>query len=662
MAVALTRIVLAISAIGLVGVIGAACSPRLADSPIAGDAVAATATAIAAPAGLAPLNVDYRFVAGATPLSVDAAAWQSASGQAIRLQRVAMLLSGFRLCRADGGCVSPPDSFGLLDLEAGRATVRLPALPTGDYASVGFTVGLPPMVNRGDPALHPAEHPLNPLVNGLHWSWQAGYVFAAIEGHHGERAAEGARAEGDPRGVASTVPRTGGGFVYHLANDGNTVEVSVALPLRHDGQTRAAIDLDLASLIEAVAPAGITAGPAATTHSRPGDALVVRLKAGLAASFRARSMPEAASMAPAATAVQRPEPLQPAATVAQRPEPLQPAATTRTAAVHSLALPPGFLPPSLPADNRLSRAGIALGERLFHEPRLSRDASLNCASCHPADRGLVEAGRPTSIGVAGAVGERRAMPLLNLAWSKRFGWDGGQARLSDQALRAIAHPREMALDLDEAVARIAADADYRTAFAETFDGGVESDGGVDARRIGLALEQFLLSRVSANSRIDLALQRRLTLTDRELEGFRLFMSEHDPSRGIRGGDCFHCHGGPLFTSADFHNNGLDGDVDPGRARVTGRAGDAGRFKSPSLRNVALRPPYMHDGRFETLAAVVAHYSRGTVPSATLDPNLAKHPDQAGLQLTGDEEAAIVAFLEALTDLDLVSAVPSPQGD
>ena len=142
------------------------------------------------------------------------------------------------------------------------------------------------------------------------------------------------------------------------------------------------------------------------------------------------------------------------------------------------------------------------------------------------------------------------------------------------------------------------------------------------------------------------------MTDEEKRGFELFMTEYDPRRGLRGADCFHCHGGPLFQSQGFANNGLDAVfADAGRGAVTGREGDKGRFAVPSLRNVELTGPYMHDGRFKTLEEVVAHYCTGVKRSATLDPNLAKHPD-GGVPLSEAEQKALVAFLKTLTEESL----------
>ena len=172
---------------------------------------------------------------------------------------------------------------------------------------------------------------------------------------------------------------------------------------------------------------------------------------------------------------------------------------------------------------------------------------------------------------------------------------------------------------------------------------------ITAQKIALALENYLLTLTSFDSKFDRALRGEEKLTADEQRGFELFSTEYDPRRGQFGADCFHCHGGPLFQSQSFGNNGLDEvSLDIGRAKMTGKNSDQGKFSVPSLRNVALTAPYMHDGRFKTLAEVVEHYATGVKRSATLDPNLAKHPN-GGVPLSTADKQALVAFLKTLTD-------------
>jgi cytochrome c peroxidase len=252
--------------------------------------------------------------------------------------------------------------------------------------------------------------------------------------------------------------------------------------------------------------------------------------------------------------------------------------------------------------------------------------------------------RRFSRGVGGEIGTRNAPALENLAWKNSFFWDGRAKTLREQVLQPIQNPIEMHESLANAVAKISADTNYPRLFANAF-----GSPQITSDKIARALEQFLLVQVSFDSKFDRVLNGRANFTAQEQRGFELFNTEYDPYHGQFGADCFHCHGGPLLQSQDFANNGLDSAFyDLGRYSITKRAGDAGKFAVPSLRNVAVTAPYMHDGRFRTLEEVVEHYCTGMKRSATLDPNLAKHPD-GGVPLSVDDKKALVAFLKTLTD-------------
>jgi cytochrome c peroxidase len=191
--------------------------------------------------------------------------------------------------------------------------------------------------------------------------------------------------------------------------------------------------------------------------------------------------------------------------------------------------------------------------------------------------------------------------------------------------------------------------DYPALFTAAF-GASE----ITAEKISLALENYLLTLTSFNAKFDRVLRGEEQFTTEEQRGFELFSTEYDPRRGQFGADCFHCHGGPLFQSQSFANNGLDEAFsDPGRGKITGKTYDTGKFSTPSLRNVALTAPYMHDGRFRTLEEVVEHYATGVKRSATLDPNLAKHPD-GGVPLAAADKRALTAFLRTLTDAQITA--------
>jgi cytochrome c peroxidase len=288
----------------------------------------------------------------------------------------------------------------------------------------------------------------------------------------------------------------------------------------------------------------------------------------------------------------------------------------------------------------MSEAGIELGRRLFHDTRLSINGTQSCASCHDQKLAFADA-RRFSLGAEKQVGKRNAMPLFNLAWGSSFFWDGRAATLREQVLMPIQDHAEMNETLPNVIAKLQ---NEREAFQKAF-GTPE----ITADRLAAALEQFLLTLISQDSKYDRAARKVAELNESEKRGLQLFVTEFDPKRGLRGADCFHCHGGTLFVSSQFANNGLDLAADDiGRMAVTKNAADRGKFKVPSLRNIALTAPYMHDGRFSTLEEVVEHYSSGVRRSDTLDPNLAKHPE-AGIQLTATEKADLVAFLKALTD-------------
>jgi cytochrome c peroxidase len=239
------------------------------------------------------------------------------------------------------------------------------------------------------------------------------------------------------------------------------------------------------------------------------------------------------------------------------------------------------------------------------------------------------------------------MPLFNLAWAKAFFWDGRAPSLRQQVLMPIQDPHEMNLPLDQAVTRLS---EKSPAFNAAF-GSPE----ITPDRLAKALEQYLLTLISQDSRFDRAARKVATLTEQEKRGLQLYVTEHDPARGLFGADCFHCHGGTLFTDHSFKNNGLDLSPDDlGLMATTGKLSDKAKFKTPSLRNIAATAPYMHDGRFDTLEQVVAHYSGPLTRSDTLDPNLAKHP-AAGIQLSPDDQQALVAFLKTLTDESFLNA-------
>jgi cytochrome c peroxidase len=315
------------------------------------------------------------------------------------------------------------------------------------------------------------------------------------------------------------------------------------------------------------------------------------------------------------------------------------------------ALPakPFFPPAAIPADNPLTVEGIELGRHLFYETKLSGDNTQSCASCHNQAFAFTDNGRQFSTGITGAVGSRNSMPLFNLAYSpiaNRFFWDGRVATLRQQVLLPIEDPIEMHESLQNAIFKLEQTALYPELFGKAY-----GDEGITTERMAKALEQFILSIQSTDSKFDRFRANPVLnpLSESEDRGLRLFQREFSPPGSGRpiGADCFHCHGGHLFTNNIFANNGLDENPAAGLSVVTNDPSDIGKFKTPSLRNIAVSGPYMHDGRFETLEEVLEHYNAHLKESPTLDVNLKSQG--VGLGLTVQDKADIIAFLHTLTD-------------
>lgn len=311
-----------------------------------------------------------------------------------------------------------------------------------------------------------------------------------------------------------------------------------------------------------------------------------------------------------------------------------------------------FPDPELPKDNPLTREGVKLGRMLFYEKQLSGDNSQACASCHLQKHGFSDTAT-FSIGIKKQHGKRQAMSVFNLAWhSNEFFWDGRAHLLRDQALKPIQDPLEMDETLDNVVKKLSASAVYKKQFSRAFN--TET---ITPLLISKALEQFMNSIISNNSKYDKFLAGQATLSAQEERGRFLFFTEFNPSfPTASGADCQHCHGGANFENDKYMNNGLDDDAsvtDIGRQSVTGNAADKARFKVPSLRNVGLTAPYMHDGRFKTLEEVVDHYNL-VKNSSTLDGSFQQQLPYGGLNLSAADKAALVAFLKTLTDEDLAT--------
>lgn len=309
----------------------------------------------------------------------------------------------------------------------------------------------------------------------------------------------------------------------------------------------------------------------------------------------------------------------------------------------------GDLPaPDLPADNLLTQQGVQLGRMLFYEKMLSLDESQACASCHNQTDGFSDT-LQFSVGVEMLVGKRQAMPVINMAWhSNEFFWDGRANLLREQSLKPIQDPLEMNETLENVIEKLSDSKMYKDQFSRAF--GSEE---ITSEKMSLALEQFMLSIVSYDSKYDKFLSGDVELTESEERGRLLFETEFNPFfPEMSGADCAHCHGGANFENDQYMNNGLDNDAsftDMGREAVTNNLADRAKFKVPSLRNVEVTQPYMHDGRFKTLEEVVEHYDLHIKQSSTLDPALIQVADNGGLNLTDQDKVDLVDFLKTLTD-------------
>ena len=523
-------------------------------------------------------------------LNFDSLGYTSALQQRLSVTRLDFLLSEIEIKPRTGDWLTQKHWVAYLSLRENRTGFTLKGLPEGDYTALRFQVGVRPELNKADATKFPAGHPLNPSVNTLWWGWMGGYVFFAIEG--GWRRADGSLS----------------GYSFHVATDQHLMAIELPCELALDRGKSLRIELDVAAVLDAI----MFKDDESTTHSRGDDPLADKLHQNIQRAFRV--LPLSAGDSSSDTA-----------STAPARKPVVPEGETLVPFTFSSAFPM----PQLPGDNPLTKEGIARGEKLFHDKRLSINNTQACADCHDARHGFSDP-RTFSIGAEGKAGTRQAMPLFNLAWKQSFFWDGRAPTLREQVLQPIQNPIEM---------------------HETLE-GVEKKVGLSRDQIARALEQYLVTLVSQEAKFDRVMRGSEKFTPAEQRGFDLFHAEYDPRRGLFGADCFHCHGGPLFQSAAFANNGLDSAPrDLGRFEATKREGDKGKFAVPSLRNVALTAPYMHDGRFTTLEEVVAHYDHGLKRSDSLDPNLAKHPLK-GLGLSDDDKAALVAFMRTLTDESL----------
>lgn len=307
---------------------------------------------------------------------------------------------------------------------------------------------------------------------------------------------------------------------------------------------------------------------------------------------------------------------------------------------------------NIPASNQLTREGVYLGRLLFYETKLSAGNKISCGSCHQQRLAFTD-GKTFSTGIDSIPTDRNAMSLANLLWVRNFFWDGRAGSLEQQAVTPLTAPHEMGQPLALSAEKLSRTTLYPGLFRSAFGSDT-----ITGDQIVKALSQFERTLISASSPYDRYLSGQYQPDAAAMNGMQLFMRAPDPGKSIRGANCGHCHGGPKLYLELFHNNGLDSvPHDAGREKLTGLAADRGRFRVPTLRNIALTAPYMHDGRFRTLDEVLDHYSEHIAGSASLSPVLRNTSNVTGgtsLQLSKSEKKDIIAFLQLLTDSAFIS--------
>ena len=303
-----------------------------------------------------------------------------------------------------------------------------------------------------------------------------------------------------------------------------------------------------------------------------------------------------------------------------------------------------------PLSNPVTYEGVELGRYLFYDPILSRDSTISCASCHRQEVAFSDSPNKYSKGVNDSISKRNTLPLFNLAFYEKLFWDGRSNSIENQVLHPVRLKNEMNLEWKEVSIRIQKSKFYKPKFKAIF-GHTE----IDSIHISNVIAQFERTLISNNSKYDKALRREVFFTKNELHGFEL---ANDQSMG----DCFQCHptdGNSLATTLKFSNNGIENYksieeyYDKGVGGITGNKKEIGMFKIPSLRNIALTSPYMHDGRFSTLEEVLDFYSEHVNTPINIDSKM-QHAYKRGVHLNEKEKEDIIAFLHTLTDSSFIT--------
>lgn len=301
-----------------------------------------------------------------------------------------------------------------------------------------------------------------------------------------------------------------------------------------------------------------------------------------------------------------------------------------------LTMPKGFPKPIYTfKSNKITPASFVLGRKLFYDPILSKDSSISCGSCHQQFAAFSHIDHALAHGIGGRIGKRNIPALQNLIWSNTFMWDGGINHLEIQAIAPITSKLEMDESLENVIIKLNQRNDYKIAFYKAF-----KDSIITSEKMLKSLTQFMGLMISANSKYDKYIADKATFSVEELKGLKIFRTK-----------CTNCHTEPLFTDNTYRSNGLAINKrldDKGRSLITGNEGDNYKFKVPSLRNVELTFPYMHDGRFRNLKEVLNFYSDSTKHANYSD----SHMHAIGI-ISKDDIEALHTFLLTLTDKSFI---------
>ncbi|MEO9571011.1 MAG: cytochrome c peroxidase [Polaribacter sp.] len=291
-------------------------------------------------------------------------------------------------------------------------------------------------------------------------------------------------------------------------------------------------------------------------------------------------------------------------------------------------------------NNPLTEEGVALGKKLFYEGKLASDGIISCGFCHEQASAFTHHGHTISHGVDGKMGFRNTQPIQNLAFFTEFTWDGAAIHLDLQPIIPITSEVEMNETIPSVLEKLSSYKEYEILFTNAF-----GDAEVTSERMLKALSQFMVTMISGDSKYDKVVRNEdnTVFTTIESKGLEIFKNK-----------CATCHSGELFTDKTYRNNGIPYNTkfteEEGRKRVSGYEVDFYKFRVPSLRNIEMSFPYMHDGRFGTLEDVLNFYTDGmTENGGIIDPILVKNDGSLGIDLTTDDKTALIAFLKTLTD-------------